>query len=539
MRSHWLYILLCAAMFVACDDKSASDPLVSPPPFLETETFDELPECTDQWDGAEAYVVENAATYVCVDKKWIKEGNSSAVSSSSSSAKSSSSVTPQSSDSETSVSSSSAKSSSSSAKSSSSVKPESSSSETSESSSSVSIFNPKISYGEMTDSRDSHTYRTVKIGNQVWMAENLNYESANSYESMYGRLYTWSAALESCPSGWHLPSWAEWDTLITVVGKGNGYAGMKLKSGADWVHETDFNSEVYESSNESGFSALPAGGKTADLYEGRSGQAAFFWNSSEFTDNDAYTTNLYYDDTNVSWKRVSKEYAYSVRCLQGEKQSSPSSESPFNPNAEYGELTDSRDGQTYKTVEIGDQVWMAENLNFETESSYCYNDSAKFCKKYGRLYWWADAVGKSEEECGYGKTCSLPSGNIQGVCPDGWHLPSYTEWDALLTAVGGKSKAGTALKSAFGWYGGYPSYSGIYGANESGFSALPGGHMFGSRDNPAFDDDMDVSNAHFWSSTEENGEVYDMNLDKDLNSAGLLADEDSKAFGFSVRCVKN
>lgn len=436
------------------------------------------------------------------------------------------------------------KSSSSSANSSSSVTPESSSSETSGSSSSVSIFNPKISYGELTDSRDGQTYRTVKIGNQVWMAENLNYESANSYCygdsasscSEFGRLYTWSAAVDACPSGWHLPRWAEWDTLLTTAVSNKAYAGVALKSSAVWnpllVVGSYFDYvQTYDETNISGFSALPAGG----MYNGKYGGVGVevnFWNASEFNDDETYVMRLYYSETYEFWWRESKQNAYSVRCLQGEKQSSPFSESPFNPNVEYGELTDSRDGRTYKTVKIGDQVWMAENLNFETASSHCFIDSTKFCEKYGRLYWWADAVGKSEEECGYGKTCSLPSGDIQGICPDGWHLPSKTEFETLLTAVGGNSKTGSALKSAFGWY------LGGTGTNESGFSALPGEYMFGSWGDPCFDD-YEATVAHFWSSTEENGEVYDMNLDKDYNSAGLLADEDSKAFGFSVRCVKD
>lgn len=159
---------------------------------------------------------------------------------------------------------------------------------------------------------------------------------------------------------------------------------------------------------------------------------------------------------------------------------------------EYGTLTDERDGQTYKTVKIGDQVWMAENLNYaytgvpfiyggiitdsttrcygddesncmslsdstswfcygddglpclftSDSSSWCYNDDPANCAKYGRLYTWAAAIdsvklvndAKDPQDCGDGKICTLPA-KVRGICPTGWHLPNETEWKTLFTAV--------------------------------------------------------------------------------------------------------
>ena len=190
-------------------------------------------------------------------------------------------------------------------------------------------------------------------------------------------------------------------------------------------------------------------------------------------------------------------------------------------------MTDSRDGQTYKTVTIDSQTWMAENLNFATDSSFCYNDSAEYCEKYGRLYRWAAAVGESERECGYVNTCALPSGSIQGVCPSGWHLPGKAEWETLFNAVGGQSTAGKVLKSTSGWN------SNGNGTDAFGFSVLS--VVLRDRDGN-FDGEGD--DAHFWSSTESSSFLaYRVALDCYGDNAYL--GHNFKYYGFSVRCVKD
>ncbi|MDY5029093.1 fibrobacter succinogenes major paralogous domain-containing protein [Hallerella succinigenes] len=191
-------------------------------------------------------------------------------------------------------------------------------------------------------------------------------------------------------------------------------------------------------------------------------------------------------------------------------QSSSSTAAPCNVDGEnncnYGTLTDTRDGQTYKTVVIGEQTWMADNLNYETENSYCYDDDPSNCSKYGRLYTWVAATT---------------------VCPSGWHLPSTTEWKTLFTAVGGSSTAGTVLKSTGGWYN---DGNGTYAF---GFSALPAGLRNGTG-GYYYEGDY----AYFWSSTEYySNYAYSMYLYYGYDFAGL--DYYNKDFGRSVRCVKD
>jgi uncharacterized protein (TIGR02145 family) len=151
---------------------------------------------------------------------------------------------------------------------------------------------------------------------------------------------------------------------------------------------------------------------------------------------------------------------------------------------------DSRDGQTYKTVKIGNQWWMAQNLNYEASyGSYCYNLNTSNCTKYGRLYTWTSAMD----------THLIVDGNRYGICPKGWHLPTQTEWNTLITAVGGESTAGMVLKSTSGWTGCEN------GTDAFGFSALPAGYRADVYRNEG-------DNAVFWSSTVyEDLPVYDVN----------------------------
>jgi len=116
---------------------------------------------------------------------------------------------------------------------------------------------------------------------------------------------------------------------------------------------------------------------------------------------------------------------------------------------EFDTFTDPRDGKVYKTVKIGEQIWMAENLNYECEGSVCYNNDPANGEKYGRLYDLETA---------------------KKACPPGWHLPTMPEWNTLIREIGGIEMAGKYLKAQSGWH------NDCNGTDKFGFSALPGGY---------------------------------------------------------------
>ena len=173
---------------------------------------------------------------------------------------------------------------------------------------------------------------------------------------------------------------------------------------------------------------------------------------------------------------------------------------------EYSELTDERDAQIYNTVKIGNQVWMAENLNYKTENSYCYNDSTTYCDMYGHLDTWDVAMG---------------------ICPSGWHLPDTTDWKILVESVGGWNEAGKILKSKTGWIS-------FENGDNYGFSLLPGGFRHGGG---TFN--LKGYTAYLWVASENpNTTSYARSIVAEYAAIDSFSDA-LKDNAYSVRCIKD
>jgi len=160
----------------------------------------------------------------------------------------------------------------------------------------------------------------------------------------------------------------------------------------------------------------------------------------------------------------------------------------------------------FKTVKIGNQVWMAENLNIDIQGSKCYRDDPENCKKYGRLYYYGIAVQ---------------------ACPKGWHLPSDKEWQMLVDFVG--ADAGKKLKAKEGW-----DKNGN-GTDEYGFAALPGG-IGGSDGNFGYVGGFGI----WWSATESGADgAYGRGMDCS-GDEGVFRNYGNKGIElFSVRCLQD
>jgi len=621
MKRSLYTVFACTAFLVACGDDDSFTPKTPELPG-EVADMDELKEfeCNDDLIGKKVYVKDLETDYECDGDHWFEavdtgKSSSSSKKTSSSSAKSSSSAE-----------SSSSEKSSSSAESSSSGK--SSSSETSVSSSaksSSSYTTPLLSHCDIgtdencfKDARDGQTYRTVKIGNQVWMRDNLNFRTGSSscynddtsFCTKYGLLYTWATALDSvgefstnskgcgynalscrpvsptygiCPDGWRIPSTIDWSILFGKVG-GKDVAGKALKSASDWLNDGN-------GTDEASFTALPGGRFEEGIFY-LIGNDASFWASNPNTTtyvrlvdyvamsddldkaaqyqtepyNKRYIRCIKIDtaqtasSSSITPKSSSSETSVSSEALSSSSEASSSSvessssesssssvalatpcKTATEDNCEYGSLTDERDGKTYKTVKIGEQVWMAENLNYaylqptETmdSSSFCYKDNASNCDKFGRLYLWSAIIDSTRlatdannpKDCGFQKECDL--GKIQGICPDGWHIPTNDEFKTLMAAVGGDSIACKMLKSTSGWSN-YGS-----GTDPFGFTALPGNIRFN-------DGTFNYENeyAQFWS-TREFSKLYGNTLYLFTNNKNAYISVTQKNYAVSLRCIKD
>jgi uncharacterized protein (TIGR02145 family) len=405
-------------------------------------------------------------------------------------------------------------------------------------------------YDYIEDSRDGKKYKVLKFGEKRWMVENLAFDyqypgadNGNASDSVefYGRTYHWGEALDSaavfsttgancgygkskchpcgargiCPLGWHIPSLAEWFGLIE---KGD---------------EDKLNLfKVFRNGNK------------------------YFWVSNEFDNDEAYMITfkggkeyelIHHNESNRTYIRCVEDdvVGNDATCKITWPNDDVNKGSVYDADAEI--LTDERDGNKYRTTEIGDQIWMAQNLRYAylqptyqlDSSSFCHDHVASNCKTYGRYYLWSAAMdsagifSKDGEGCGYKwKNCS-PKQYTRGVCPEGWHIPSAEEWNTLIEFVGGSLFGGRDLKSKGGWSGKRSS------TDKYGFSALP------VRDYKTDPEGRSASfasygyQANFVSSTVHEDKKYSYKMTMFYTDDVVEVDRKLNSNAISVRCLKN
>lgn len=287
------------------------------------------------------------------------------------------------------------------------------------------------------------------------------------------------------------------------------------------------NGELVNTLNETNANAIVRT-STNDLYIGRNGSSSVYFIKGEL------------DDIRIYNRALSD---FEIQSLYNES----------GQNSNQESFIDARNNKTYKTVKIGDQTWMAENLAYLPSVSpssqgsatapyyYVYGyqgtdviaaKATENYKTYGVLYNWPAAMA------GAASSSANPS-KVQGVCPSGWHLPSDAEWkqmEVLLGMAQTQSDAsdwrgtdqGTQLKASGGWN------SNGNGNNSSGFSALPGG----IRNYPNGPFNFIGSNGDWWTSTEGNSSSA-VNRHLYYSNTKVYRSVRDKVYGFSVRCVRD
>jgi len=192
---------------------------------------------------------------------------------------------------------------------------------------------------------------------------------------------------------------------------------------------------------------------------------------------------------------------------------------------ETGAFTDSRDGQNYSSVKIGNQWWMAENLNYNDSNSWYYNnDSLSYAQTYGRLYLWATAMNGQASS-------NLNPSNVQGISPSGWHIPSDAEWTQLTTFLSANNLTGDDLKE-IGVSHWQPTNT---GTNRTKFNAVPSGTVYNNGSSSA--------NIHiqvtYLSATIDTVTGGDWGRGLNYNSSVVNRLPIGLQNGWAVRCIKN
>jgi uncharacterized protein (TIGR02145 family) len=388
----------------------------------------------------------------------------------------------------------------------------------------------------MSVTYEGKTYNTIIVGSQCWFKENLNVgtringsqnQSNNGIIEKYcysndelncdavGGLYQWNETMQYtsnpgtqgiCPYGWHIPTDAEWTTMTTYLG-GTDVAGGKMKE-TGYVLWMPPNTGA---SNESGFTALPAGQRNTDATFSDLFWSTHFW-SSNIVNPFPYYRFLTYDNDDVYRNRINGTNGYSVRCLR-----------------DTCGMPVTYEGKTYNTVKIGTQCWFRENLNVGTiipvtqnqqnngvKEKYCYDNDESNCDVYGGLYQWNEMMNYINSQGG------------KGMCPSGWHVPTETESVLLINRF--HTDAGGKLKEAGTEHWQSPNSC---ASNESGFTSIPGGWVYpgGTLGGKGY-------NASFWTSSEYPDRYAKMFVQK-YNDCYAPIEYWDKYYGYSVRCLRD
>lgn len=419
-------------------------------------------------------------------------------------------------------------------------------------------------YGQLLDKRDQKYYKTIKIGNQVWMAENLDYnllstgfwayDNDQRYAEKYGLLYNWEKAQNACPTGWRLPDKDDFKELLIYVGGEGKVAYPYLVNDGS-----------------SGFSAVLGGFRIETNFFGV-GLVTGFWTSSTCSDSTKWFLGFSTDGYYTSFMDIEEFTGLSVRCLQDniersfgtiiidseiggrlfidneyktdlksnskgnmlsriktgshilkiigndtweqeitvDKDKTTYANAKVKKSRDLEHLFDSRDNKYYKTVKIGNQIWMAENLAFNTGvGNFAYDNDPGNVAKYGYIYYWETA---------------------KSACPAGWRIPTREEIIVLLENVGEEEITAENAQNY-----GKTSYNQLIQAGSSGFSALMAGRRF---------KDGSFANigelAEFWTSSDSGDNEYACVLE--ISTFQYTAEPEAlfqKKGGCSVRCLKD
>ena len=369
-----------------------------------------------------------------------------------------------------------------------------------------------------------------------------------------------------CPEGWHLPEIGEWWALSDNV----NFMGGALNSS----NETDLARG--RRANDFGFSAFPTGEWNGEYT--RYDDIARYWTATESDKNDPRSAVEFYISGIQSFSQTYlKDYGYAVRCVadagavkldtlveepssssesssssvaesssaesSSSVEESSSSSEELSSSSEEAEVssssamvyvfrddletfTDARDGEVYTVTTVGKQVWMGENLRYadsvETPalkgSMFCWQGAPENCKTMGALYLWSAVVGETAENCGYEVDCKVAE-PVRGICPEGFHVPSHREWQALQSFIGNSGVSKLFAKPQ--------------GADLYGFGAIPTGEVDLRYDDLKF---ASETAAHYWSSTERS---VKSSYTWYITNQKFDGQEYDKRMGFAVRCIKD